>query len=34
MPDADLVEYSEAGHCPHIEIPDWVARDIAERLAR
>jgi pimeloyl-ACP methyl ester carboxylesterase len=24
----------DAGHCPHIEIPDWVARDIAERLAR
>ncbi|CAN5213665.1 alpha/beta hydrolase [soil metagenome] len=32
MPDADLVEYADAGHCPHIEIPDRVAADIAARL--
>jgi pimeloyl-ACP methyl ester carboxylesterase len=34
MPGADLVEYTDTGHCPHIEIPDRVAVDIAERLAR
>jgi pimeloyl-ACP methyl ester carboxylesterase len=33
MPDADLVEYTDAGHCPHIEIPDRVAADILRRTA-
>lgn len=33
MPDADLVEYTDSGHCPHIEIPDRVAADILRRTA-
>lgn len=32
-PGADLVEYSDAGHCPHIEIPRRVAADILLRTA-
>lgn len=32
IPDADLVEYPDAGHCPHIEIPGRVAADIRARL--
>ncbi|MEU8895590.1 alpha/beta hydrolase [Nocardia sp. NPDC048505] len=31
-PGLDLVEYSDAGHCPHLEIPDRVAADILARL--
>src|SRR5262249_41659406 len=31
MPGADLVEYGDAGHCPHIEIPDRVAADLLKR---
>jgi pimeloyl-ACP methyl ester carboxylesterase len=33
IPDADLVEYPDAGHCPHIEIPGRVAADILQRTA-
>jgi pimeloyl-ACP methyl ester carboxylesterase len=32
MPGVDLVEYADAGHCPHIEIPDRVAADILHRV--
>jgi pimeloyl-ACP methyl ester carboxylesterase len=31
MPAADLIEYDDVGHCPHIEIPDRVAADIVQR---
>jgi pimeloyl-ACP methyl ester carboxylesterase len=31
MPGADFVGYADAGHCPHIEIPDRVAADILRR---
>ena len=31
-PAADLVEYPEAGHCPHLEIPDRVAADLLARV--
>jgi pimeloyl-ACP methyl ester carboxylesterase len=34
LPAADLVKYADAGHCPHIEIPDRVAADIAQRVSR
>ncbi|QKV75837.1 alpha/beta fold hydrolase [Amycolatopsis sp. Hca4] len=30
-PDADLVEYADAGHCPHLETPERVATDILTR---
>jgi pimeloyl-ACP methyl ester carboxylesterase len=30
--DADLVEYADAGHCPHMEIPERVAADILQRI--
>ncbi|MFE1591571.1 alpha/beta fold hydrolase [Nocardia sp. NPDC058705] len=30
-PGADLVEYPDAGHCPHLEIPDRVAADLLAR---
>ena len=33
MPGTDLSEYDDAGHCPHIEIPDRVAADILQRSA-
>lgn len=29
---ADLVEYPDAGHCPHLEIPDRVAADLLTRV--
>jgi pimeloyl-ACP methyl ester carboxylesterase len=32
IPGVDLIEYADAGHCPHIEIPDRVAADIAARV--
>ncbi|MEV0248749.1 alpha/beta hydrolase [Nocardia sp. NPDC050712] len=32
-PGIDLVEYAEVGHCPHLEIPDRVAADIAVRVS-
>ncbi|MFJ9778810.1 alpha/beta fold hydrolase [Amycolatopsis sp. NPDC101161] len=32
-PDADLVEYPDVGHCPHLEVPDRVAADILARTA-
>jgi pimeloyl-ACP methyl ester carboxylesterase len=32
-PDADVVEYRDVGHCPHLEIPTRVAADLLERLA-
>lgn len=32
-PDVDLVEYADAGHCPHVEVPDRVAADIIARTA-
>ena len=32
-PDADLVEYPDLGHCPHIEAPERVAADILARTA-
>ncbi|MGS2804696.1 alpha/beta fold hydrolase [Nocardia sp. MW-W600-9] len=31
-PGADLVEYPDAGHCPHLEIPDRVAADLLTRV--
>lgn len=31
-PEADLVEYPDAGHCPHLEIPDRVAADLLARV--
>jgi pimeloyl-ACP methyl ester carboxylesterase len=31
IPAADLTEYADAGHCPHIEIPERVASDILRR---
>ncbi|MFF2083653.1 alpha/beta fold hydrolase [Nocardia sp. NPDC058176] len=31
-PHADLVRYEDAGHCPHLEIPDRVAADLLTRL--
>jgi len=31
FPDIDLVSYLDAGHCPHIEIPERVAADILAR---
>ena len=31
IPDIDLVEYADAGHCPHLEVPDRVAADVATR---
>ncbi|MEE6138160.1 alpha/beta hydrolase [Mycobacterium sp. 050128] len=31
MPAADLIEYDDAGHCPHIEIPERIAADILAR---
>jgi pimeloyl-ACP methyl ester carboxylesterase len=34
MPNVDLVEYLDAGHCPHLEIPDRVASDIDIRTTR
>ncbi|AYF76939.1 alpha/beta hydrolase [Nocardia yunnanensis] len=30
-PAADLIEYSEVGHCPHMEIPHRVTADILRR---
>jgi pimeloyl-ACP methyl ester carboxylesterase len=33
MPAADLIEYDDAGHCPHLEIPGRVAADILARCA-
>lgn len=33
-PDADLVEYPDLGHCPHLEDPERVAADILARTAR
>jgi pimeloyl-ACP methyl ester carboxylesterase len=33
MPSADLVEYDDVGHCPHLEIPARVAADILRRCA-
>ncbi|OBA60474.1 hypothetical protein A5647_13640 [Mycobacterium sp. 1100029.7] len=33
MPTADLTEYADAGHCPHLEIPERVATDILRRSA-
>ncbi|WP_410630995.1 alpha/beta fold hydrolase [Amycolatopsis sp. cmx-4-83] len=32
-PDADVVEYPDLGHCPHVEEPERVARDILARTA-
>ncbi len=32
-PDADLVEYPDLGHCPHLEAPERVATDILARTA-
>jgi pimeloyl-ACP methyl ester carboxylesterase len=32
FPDADLVTYSDAGHCPHLEVPDRVAADVLARI--
>jgi pimeloyl-ACP methyl ester carboxylesterase len=34
IPDVDLIEYADAGHCPHLEVPDRVADDIEARTAR
>jgi pimeloyl-ACP methyl ester carboxylesterase len=31
LPGADLVRYADAGHCPHLEIPERVATDILAR---
>lgn len=33
IPAVDLVEYDDAGHCPHIEIPGRVVADILRRSA-
>lgn len=33
-PQADIVSYSDAGHCPHIEIPQRVAADVLARTSR
>lgn len=33
IPDIDLVEYADAGHCPHLEVPDRVADEIEARTA-
>lgn len=32
-PNVDLVEYQDAGHCPHLEIPARVAEDVLARTA-
>ncbi|MFD6396405.1 alpha/beta fold hydrolase [Nocardia sp. NPDC060249] len=32
-PGADLVEYPDAGHCPHLEIPHRVAADLLARTS-
>jgi pimeloyl-ACP methyl ester carboxylesterase len=32
LPEPDLVEYPDAGHCRHIGIPDRVAADITDRI--
>ncbi|HEX7661571.1 MAG TPA: alpha/beta hydrolase [Pseudonocardiaceae bacterium] len=32
IPDIDLVEYPDLGHCPHLEAPDRVGPDILARL--
>jgi pimeloyl-ACP methyl ester carboxylesterase len=31
FPNADLVTYPDAGHCPHLEIPERVAADVLAR---
>lgn len=28
----DLVEYADAGHCPHLEVPERVVTDLEERI--
>ncbi|MFC5749834.1 alpha/beta fold hydrolase [Actinomadura rugatobispora] len=33
LTDPDLVTYPDAGHCPHIEIPDRFAADVLARTA-
>jgi pimeloyl-ACP methyl ester carboxylesterase len=33
LPGVDLVEYPDAGHAPHLEIPDRVGRDVLARTA-
>lgn len=33
FPDADVVAYPDAGHCPHLEIPERVAADLLARVA-
>lgn len=33
LPGADLLEYADAGHCPHLEIPDRVGMDVLARTA-
>ncbi|MVU82345.1 alpha/beta fold hydrolase [Nocardia sp. ET3-3] len=30
-PEADLVEHADAGHCPHMEIPEHIAADLLRR---
>lgn len=32
QPGLDLVVYDDAGHCPHLEVPDRVAGDLLTRL--
>jgi pimeloyl-ACP methyl ester carboxylesterase len=33
FPNVDLVAYPDAGHCPHLEIPERVAADVLARTA-